>query len=131
MTQATIRQSTAQVTETVIGGPGTANRLYICTGTAEAAGAWPPDSWTFLVGPSFQHNQYQRSTGTASISGWTVNLPPQDPNTPMGYNFSLGVQSVDADWDDESGQVQVQVDLTGYGASIQAVNYSVLIVAQM
>jgi hypothetical protein len=125
-----------QVLEAVVAGPDGANRLYTVTGAATiginvTAGQQQTQTWTFLVGPTFTREQFYRAIGTASVSSQSAVL-----QTTSG-NFVLTVSSVEADWDDESGRVEVRAELylsSSFGGpqlSINQLRYWVTILAQI
>jgi hypothetical protein len=125
-----------QVLEAVVAGPDAANRLYTVTGAATvsinvSAGQQQTQTWTFLVGPTFTRGQFYRAIATASVSSQSAIL-----QTTSG-NFSLVVSSVEADWDDESGRVEVRIEVylsSSVGGPQLAVNqlrYWVTILAQI
>ena len=107
-----------QQLEVVVNGPDGANRLFICTGTAKAnmqvnadaaaASQQVRDTWTFLVGPTLTRAQFYRAVGTASLSN--VRFIKTNPEARIEGVWEL--VSVDADWDDESGQVQVRAEVS-------------------
>jgi hypothetical protein len=105
-----------QVIEAVVSGPAPANRLYTCTGRAVLAMyAWSgqsmtPETWTFLVGPALPQ-RFIRATASVSVVGYGVYANPPDPNMPSGSWHSLDIQSVEADWDDESGKTELRVEV--------------------
>jgi hypothetical protein len=125
-----------QVLEAVVAGPDGANRLYTVTGAAGVAinvsgGQQQTQTWTFLVGPTFTRGQLYRAIGTASVSSQSAIL-----QTTSG-NFVLAVSSVEADWDDESGRVEVRVEVYlssstgGPQLSVNQLRYWVTILAQI
>src|ERR1043166_9240303 len=101
-----------QVLEAVVAGPDEANRLFTVTGAANAnifvSGGQQQQvqTWTFLVGPVFTRRQFYRAIAAASVSSQSLNV-----QTAPG-NFQIQINSVEADWDDESGRVEVRVELT-------------------
>jgi hypothetical protein len=105
-----------QVIEAVVSGPAPANRLYTCTGRAVLGMyAWDgqsaiPETWTFLVGPELPQ-RFIRATASASVAGYAFYEYPFDPNMPSGSWHSLDIQSVEADWDDESGKTELRVEV--------------------
>jgi hypothetical protein len=105
-----------QVIEAVVSGPGTANRLYTCTGRAVlgmytwGGQAMTPETWTFLVGPALPE-RFIRATASVSVVGYGVYANAPDPNMPSGSWHSLDIQSVEADWDDESGKTELRVEV--------------------
>ena len=98
-----------QQIEVVVAGPDDANRLFIIDGqfdsqlTAFSQGAAvvsKKENFTVLVGPVFTRKQFVQANGTASF-------------TKTGFDTSSGswqILGVDADWDDESGQVEVRIE---------------------
>jgi hypothetical protein len=119
-----------QVVEIWVNGPEGANRLYLCSGNVNTgvapsqANQTMHETFTFLVGPEFARQEVVRATCAAGISGYYVS----------GQQFAYGnatVLSTDADWDDESGKVQVQIDVETYGPwGIRGFHYNVMILAQ-
>jgi hypothetical protein len=113
-----------QVIEAVVSGPDGANRLYTCTGQAvlamQVSGQPVPETWTFLVGPQLQLPQkFIRATASVSVAGYEVSSVGTAASTPSGSSHSLDFQSVEADWDDESGktELRVEVAIAANGAS--------------
>jgi len=126
-----------QVLEAVVAGPDGANRLFTITGVANAfvsvnAGQQKTETWTFLVGPTFTRGQFYRAIAIASVANQIVNVLPPAPG-----NFQVGINSVEADWDDESGRVEVRVEIfLSANAGVSNVNinqlrYWVTILAQV
>jgi hypothetical protein len=124
-----------QVLEAVVAGPDGANRLFTITGAANVgifvtAGQQQTQTWTFPVGPTFTRGQFYRAIGAASVSSQNVNIQM----TPG--SFQVQINSVDADWDDESGRVEVRVEFflsasAGATANIIGLRYWVTILAQI
>jgi len=123
-----------QVVEAVVAGPDGANRLYTITGAATVGvnvSAGQTQTWTFLVGPTFTRGQFYRAIGTASVSSQSAIL-----QTTSG-NFVLAISSVEADLDDESGRVEVRVEVYlssstgGPQLSVNQVRYWVTVLAQI
>jgi hypothetical protein len=123
------------VIEAAVAGPDEANRLFTITGAAGvsvgvSAGQSRTETWTFLVGPAFTRGQFYRAIATASISSQFLNIQA----TPE--NFQVQINSVEADWDDESGRVEVRVEVSlssnlGGAVSINQLRYWVTILAQI
>ena len=98
-----------QEIEVVVAGPDDANRLFIIDGQFDcqmslfppgAAGESQKETFTVLAGPVFTRKQFAQANGTASF-------------TKTGFNASTAawqILGVDADWDDESGQVEVRIE---------------------
>ncbi len=121
-----------------VSGPAGANRLIICAGQAAAAatasnGTNMTRTYTFLVGPVLKQGQFVRAVGTAAIA--SVTMSQQSSSTGGGaWNLSCTVVDIDADWDDESGQVQVTVEVqavTGPNTYVMlaGVSYNISILA--
>ena len=98
-----------QQIEAVVAGPDDANRLFIIDGQFDsqvAAFSQGPsvisqkETFTVLVGPVFTRKQFAQANATASF-------------TKTGFstsNATWQILGVDADWDDESGQVEVRIE---------------------
>jgi hypothetical protein len=124
-----------QVLEAVVAGPDEANRLFTITGAANvgisvSANQQKTETWTFLVGPAFTRGQLYRAIATAAPSFQILSI-----QTVPG-NLNVFITSVEADWDDESGRVEVRVEISlsagaGINASINQLRYWVTILAQI
>lgn len=119
-----------QVVEIWVTGPEGANRLFHCSGNVNTQwGGYQPgvnqrESFTFLVGPQFARQEVVRATCAAGISGYFVNAQAYTQG-------NAGILNADADWDDESGKVQVKIDVEAYGPyGIKGFHYNVMILAQ-
>ena len=105
-----------QMIEAGVSGPDTANRLYICTGTAWLgrnlfAGEGMEETFTFYIGNlKFERLQFHRATATASVTGLQV----KDADPAATHEYGIAINSIDADRDDESGQVEVRVELKAH-----------------
>ena len=124
-----------QQIEAVVAGPDGANRLFTVCGqfnvnvSAFSSGpfAQQAETFTVLVGPVFTRQQFFRAVCTATIAkkNSRVQIVPGD--------FAWLIVGSDADWDDESGQVElrieVQVSTSGNGnfASIAGLAFQVTI----
>jgi hypothetical protein len=133
MPEASVAQ---QVMEIEISGPAGANRLYVCTGTADinirVQNASQTETWTFFVGPALQTAQFRRAVASASIAGSSFHLG-QAPTGP--FEHGEFVRSVEADWDDERGQTEVRAEVFGFAGGtntilhLQRLAFSVSILA--
>ena len=118
-------ENAQQLTATVQ-GPDGANTLIVLTGQFFASlGASPntvsKETFAVLLGPALTRRQFVQGVATASLTGFTVN-----------GNAALTVNSVDADWDDESGQVELRVEVMVQGpGSASKIGYQVTLLAQM
>jgi hypothetical protein len=113
-----------QQIEAVVAGPDGANRLYTVTAQVgsglttilQASGAQvSSETFTVLVGPVFTRRQFVRAIGTSSLTGAGMNCQ----SSPMSAAWH--VTDADADWDDESGQVELKVSVTVSGAGLNTV----------
>ena len=97
-----------QEIEVVVSGPRSANRLFIYTGTAVfdfkgRSKKWKRDSISFRVGRKFAPGQFHKAIATANIAS---------ASNDYAANFAgWAVDSIDADWDDDSGKMNVTAQL--------------------
>jgi hypothetical protein len=127
-----------QQIEAVVAGPDDANRLLTIDGqfnvglSAFSQGpntVTQKETFSVLVGPVFTKNQFVKANATASFTKafFTINTPPG--------NGGWQILGVDADWDDESGQVELRIEaqVQCFGsqtlASIDAFGFHVTILA--
>jgi hypothetical protein len=125
-----------QVIEAVVSGPEGADRLLTCTGQAYVSMYLGPNqnvtqTWTFPVGPALPHPQFHRATASAFLAAFSVY--DGDP-TVAGHHY-FDFQSVEADWDDESGRTEIRIELsmnTGQGIwfYISKIGYSATVLAE-
>lgn len=124
------RLENPQELEVAVSGPDGADRLFIYTGIAvfkfkgESESHWKEDTITFLVGRNFGAGQFRRATASAALASIY--------NDNVSHDAGWSVNSVDADWDDESKKVQVKADLAvrdtdGY---IYRISYEVFVLAR-
>ncbi len=104
-----------QQIEAVVAGPDDANRLLIIDGQfdvrleAQSQGnnfEIGKETFTVLLGPVFTRKQFVQANATASVTKTAFSIiggVGQD-------NFSWQILGVDADWDDESGQVELRIE---------------------
>jgi len=100
-----------QMTVTVA-GPDGANTMYIMDGQvnyAVGAGNAVPVTQTYsiLLGPVLTRKQFVQAIGTASIAGLNFSNAANSQ-----FNAWVNITNTDADWDDESGQVELRVEFT-------------------
>ncbi len=124
-----------QQIEAVVAGPDGANRIFMVTGQFEvvlsANSSQQDETFTLLVGPVFTRQQFLRAICTASLAKTSLRVqrPP--------FDFSWEVTATDADQDDESGQVELRIDvsvlLSGVNnqATITGIAFHVTILAAM
>ena len=129
-----------QILEAVVAGPDGANRLFTVTGAANveilASGLASGErhdplnpTWTFLVGPTLTHAQFQRAIASASVASQRVS------KRGVPSDYMVQIKSVEADWDDESERVEVRVELflssNRAEVNINQLRYWVAILAQI
>jgi hypothetical protein len=130
-----------QILEAAVAGPDGANRLFTVTGLANVpisvgGNQQKTETWTFLVGPTLTRPQFYRAIGTASVAFQDVTLLP-DPSMSGAFlrEFTININSVEADWDDESGKVEVRVEVflssNNSNVNIAQMRYWVTILAQI
>lgn len=126
-----------QVIEAVVDGPEGANRLFTCTGQAQRWTWLGPngssmETWTFLVGPELPRPQFHRATASAFVAGYAIYVA--DP-TANGWH-ALSFESVEADWDDESGRAEMRVEIsmqTGPGThlTLSRIGFTATVLAEL
>jgi hypothetical protein len=120
MPEASIRNE--QVIETAVSGPDGANRLFSCTGQADVYMYMAPEqtaveTWTFLIGPELPRPRFHRAIASGLVVGYAHYV--DDPAANGWYGMTI--DSVEADWDDESGRTEMRMELrvsTGPGARL-------------
>jgi hypothetical protein len=127
-----------QALEAAVNGPDGANRLFVFTGAAPVyvgsssqpgTSSTAKETFTWLLGPQLARRQFVKAVADASIAHWgtSANSPNPVPN--------FVVDLVEADWDDESQQVEcrveVRVDVQGGGIQVNRINYNVTVLAEI
>ena len=94
-------------------GPDNAKPLFIIDGQFNAGLAigsqgtnftTAKETFSALIGPKLANRQFVRAIGTASI------VKTQIANIAPGGLAAWNIMDVDADWDDESGQVELRIE---------------------
>jgi hypothetical protein len=102
-----------QQMDVLVAGPDDANHLFIIDGQFDASLAiasqgtnftTAKETFSVLIGPKLANRQFVRAIGTASI------VKTQIGNIAPGGSASWNIIDVDADWDDESGQVELRIE---------------------
>jgi len=131
-----------QTLEVVIQGTDGANRMFICTGkmqiffnasdnTASGSGVIQKETFTALIDPQLQAGQFKNAIAIASLAD--ISYFDNDPAQRDGSQWSI--EGAQADFDDESGQVELRVNLMlfprglGSSASIQGITFQVTTLA--
>jgi hypothetical protein len=107
-----------QQLEVVVAGRDDTKRLFIIDGqfdvrlTASAHGNSVTEKETFsvLVGPVFGKKQFLQANGIASITKTSYEITPSVALPNAQSRAQWQVLGVDADWDDESGQVELRIE---------------------
>jgi hypothetical protein len=105
----------AQQLEMLVNGPEGVERLILCSGIVpiaqEADAGTVTQTWTWRVGPVLGRLQFRHAIAQGSLIRVSQ----------TGGSASWSLIGMDADWDDESGQVevraQIQVIAQGVGAT--------------
>ena len=102
-----------QQLDVVVAGPDDANHLFIIDGQFDASLAIGSQGTNFatakeifrvLIGPKLANRQFVRAIATASI------VKSQIGNIKTGGFAAWNILDADADWDDESGQVELRIE---------------------
>ena len=102
-----------QQMDVLVSGPDDANHLFVIDGqfdTSLAIGsqgtnfATAKETFSVLIGPKLTNRQFVRAIATASM------VKPQIGNIKTGGFAAWNVLDADADWDDESGQVELRIE---------------------
>src|SRR5215212_2736642 len=102
-----------QQIEAAVAGPDGADRLFTVTAQFDGGvnafsqgntSGQQTQTFTVLLGPVLRRQQFVRAIGTASVARTQVNMQTV-PNS-----FAMNIVGIDADWDDESGQVELRLE---------------------
>jgi hypothetical protein len=129
-----------QQLDVIVAGPDDANHLFIIDGRIDASlaigsqgsnFATAKETFSVLIGPKLANRQFVRAIGTASI------VKTQIANIAQGGVATWNIVDVDADWDDESGQVELRIEAqvnslgSNQSASISGFAFHVTILAAL
>jgi hypothetical protein len=129
-----------QQLDVIVAGPDEANHLFIIDGQFDATVAIASqganiavakETFAALVGPKLTNRQFVRAIGTASI------VKTKIANIAPGGFATWNVVDTDADWDDESGQVELRIEAevsclgSNQSASINGFAFHVTILAAL
>jgi len=135
-----------QQLEVVVTGPKDANRLFIIDGQFDSdlvvssytdRARSKKEIFTAVVGPVFKDKQFVRAIATASLTKTVVDYSGTAPAQPEATGAAWKILGVDADLDDESGQVELRIEaeVTSKGAgqevAISGIGFHVTILAAM
>ena len=122
--------SNAQQMEVAVNGPDGATHLILCTGVANL-GSVSHETYSFSVGPQISRRQFVAAIASGALStiqGYDKNLFRDNTDTELGANLA----SIDASYDDESGQVKVRAEVSSSLAMTRlAISYNVSILAEL
>ena len=102
-----------QQLDVLVAGPDDANHLFIIDGQFDATltiggqgtnFASGKETFSVLLGPKLTNRQFVRAIATASI------VKTQIANIAPGGLATWNIVDVDADWDDESGQIELRIE---------------------
>ena len=102
-----------QQLDVLVAGPDDANHLFIIDGQFDAtlaiggqssSIASGKETFSVLLGPKLTNRQFVRAIATASI------VKSQIGNIKTGGFAAWNIVDADADWDDESGQVELRIE---------------------
>jgi hypothetical protein len=129
-----------QQLDVLVAGPDDANHLFIIDGqfdtnlTIGSQGsnfATAKETFSVLIGPKLANRQFVRATATASI------VKQQIASIAPGGLATWNIADIDADWDDESGQVELRIEAqvgclgSNQSASISGFAFHVTILAAL
>lgn len=129
-----------QQLDVLVAGPDDANHLFTIDGqfdtslTIGSQGtnvAVAKETFSVLIGPKLANRQFVRAIATASI------VKTQIGNIAQGGFATWNIVDVDADWDDESGQVELRIEAqvsclgSNQSASINGFAFHVTILAAL
>ncbi len=119
-----------QQMEVAVNGPDGATHLILCTGVADL-GSVSQETYTFLVGPQLSRRQFVGVIASGALSGIQAhNKDPAGDHTDVELEANL--VSIEADFDDECGQVKVRVEVSASIAMTKlAISYNVSILAEL
>jgi len=111
-----------QQMEVAVNGPDGATYLVLCTGIANFTSV-SSESFTFLVGPQLSRRQFVGAIASGALS--TIRSDDRHP-------IEANLISIDANYDDESGQVKVTAEvLASIPMTKLAISYNVNILAEL
>jgi len=119
-----------QQMEVAVNGPDGATHLILCTGVADL-GSVSHETCTFLVGPQLSRRQFVGAIASGALSA--IQAYDKDPaGDHADGELEANLVSMDADYDDESGQVKVRAEVSSSKATTKlGISYNVSILAEL
>jgi hypothetical protein len=119
-----------QQMEVAVNGPDGATHLILCSGIANL-GSFSHETFTFLVGPAISRRQFVGVIASGALS--TIQPHDRSPvEKDTGTKLVADLISIDANYDEESGQVRVNAEVSSGGAIINlSISYNVNILAEL
>jgi hypothetical protein len=146
MAQAFQTEAVSTVLVEGITGPGGSDRMYITTGIALLPDptsstvsvdtglpvAGHAEAYAGLIEPQLEPGQFRRAAATVAISGLALYLDMQiSMYTPLIPEWQ--VRDADADWDDESGRIELRFGIVESRANfvtyLRRVSFQVIVFA--
>ena len=93
------------------------------------------ETYLVLIGPILKNREFVRAIATASLAETYFDTPGGAPAQPVALGASWRILGVDADWDDESGRVELRIETEvrskggGQTASVSSIAFHVTILA--
>jgi hypothetical protein len=119
-----------QQMEVAVNGPDGATHLILCTGMVQLNSV-SHEIYTFFVGPQISRRQFVGAIASGALStiqGYDKNQTLLKDDIEPEANLVL----ISADYDDESGQVKVRVEvLSSIAIKMLAISYNVSILAEL
>ena len=120
----------AQQMEVAVNGPDGATHLILCTGIA-GLDSVNQETYTFLVGPQISRRQFVGAIATGALSTIQTNNKNSTEDN-VRTELEANLISIDAHYDDESGQVKVRAEVSSSQVMKKlSISYNVNILAEL
>lgn len=119
-----------QQMEVAVRGPDGATHLILCTGIA-CLDSRAHETYAFFVGPQLSRRQF---VGAIASGAWSRIQAYDKNSTEDSVEIKLGANlvSIDANYDDEAGQVKVRVEVSSTQVMTKlGISYNVSILAEL
>jgi hypothetical protein len=119
-----------QQMEVAVNGPDGATHLILCTGLANLS-CVSHETYTFFVGPQLSRRQFVGVIASGALS--TIQIHEKDMiGVHIDVELEANLIAIDANFDDEAGQVKVRADVAYSTAALKlAISYNVSILAEL